>query len=91
MHVSWYWIKQRPHFLAENLCEYFELTVLYPKSLRLNKQLVKEEKKSYVHSFRLLPLQRFRSLFFYKKLNRFFIASQIKSYLPNQNIIWIGN
>lgn len=27
MHVSWYWIKQRPHFLAEELSNFFNVSV----------------------------------------------------------------
>ena len=29
MHIDWNWIKQRPHFLAEGLNEYCDITVLY--------------------------------------------------------------
>ena len=29
MHVDWNWIKQRPHFLAEELNKYFNVKVLY--------------------------------------------------------------
>ena len=29
MNVEWNWIKQRPHFLAEELAKYFDITVLY--------------------------------------------------------------
>ncbi len=29
MHVDWNWIKQRPHFIAEELSNYYEIIVLY--------------------------------------------------------------
>ena len=32
MHVDWNWIKQRPHFIAENLSLVFEMRVFYPYS-----------------------------------------------------------
>ncbi len=32
MHVDWDWIKQRPHFLAEQLSARFSVTVVYPFS-----------------------------------------------------------
>ena len=31
MHVDWHWIKQRPHFLAEELSSEFEVLVVYPR------------------------------------------------------------
>jgi glycosyltransferase involved in cell wall biosynthesis len=32
MHVDWHWIKQRPHFLAEELSKRYDVTVVYPFS-----------------------------------------------------------
>lgn len=32
MHVEWGWIKQRPHFIAESLSEFFEIDVFYELS-----------------------------------------------------------
>jgi hypothetical protein len=31
MHVPWSWIKQRPHFIAEGLSEYFDITLVAEK------------------------------------------------------------
>jgi teichuronic acid biosynthesis glycosyltransferase TuaH len=91
MHVSWYWIKQRPHFLAENLKEYYDVTVLYPKSFFNNRQMVKENRESYVHSFITLPLQRFRNYSVYINIENFFIVFQIKRHIRNKDIIWISD
>jgi glycosyltransferase involved in cell wall biosynthesis len=37
MHIPWGWIKQRPHFLAEELAEYYDITIVSQKSYRRNK------------------------------------------------------
>ena len=34
MNVDWSWVKQRPHFLAQHLSAFYDLTVLYPFSWR---------------------------------------------------------
>lgn len=41
-HVDWNWIKQRPHFIAEELSKLYEVQVLYNMSFR-KKQLQKRE------------------------------------------------
>ena len=50
MHIDVEWIKQRPHFMAEELNEKCEILVLYRFPLR------SAGRKSYKHKFRLLPL-----------------------------------
>ena len=30
MHVDWNWIKQRPHFIAEELTTWYDIKVVYP-------------------------------------------------------------
>ena len=34
MHVPWGWIKQRPHFIAENLSKYYKVNVFYKKAYK---------------------------------------------------------
>lgn len=91
MHVSWGWIKQRPHFLAENLNNHYDITVLYPKSLFLDRQLVNETKEAYVRSFITFPLQRFRKYSLYKKIENFSFDFQISKHIKNKNIIWMSD
>ena len=50
MHIDIEWIKQRPHFMAEELNESCEILVLYRFPLRDIKR------KSHKHKFRALPL-----------------------------------
>lgn len=38
-HVDWNWIKQRPHFIAEGLTEFFDISVLYTFQNRNRKNL----------------------------------------------------
>lgn len=50
MHVDWNWIKQRPHFIAEELSNSFEIVVLYLYSFN-RKNLTKTEKNNSIKAF----------------------------------------
>lgn len=89
MHIPWAWIKQRPHFIAENLKEYFNITVLYPESFLKNKQLIKTDKNSYIKSFKTFPLQRFRYNRLFNYINFYFTLFQIRKYIKSTKLIWI--
>src|ERR1700694_3094825 len=55
MHVDWDWIKQRPHFLAQELARHLAIHVAYYKYYR-RVQLVdntRDERLSYSSLFRL--------------------------------------
>jgi glycosyltransferase involved in cell wall biosynthesis len=86
MHVSWYWIKQRPHFLAINLSEYFNTTILYPMSVRYwrNKKTTPEN----CMAIPQFPLSRFSII---KKLNIQLYRFSTKRKLKNCDIVWFGN
>lgn len=32
MNVNWNWIKQRPHYLAEELAKYYDIEIVYPEN-----------------------------------------------------------
>lgn len=86
MHVSWYWIKQRPHFLAVHLSNSFDTTILYPKSIRYirSKSSVPENCQGVFQ----WPLSRFS---FIKMLNQALYRRAVKQKLKNTDILWIGN
>ena len=89
MHVNWFWIKQRPHFLAEKLRSYFNITVLSPESFRENKQLIITKKPSFVKFYKILPLQRFKKSIIHQRLDNAIIICQIRKYVKKSKYIWI--
>ena len=92
MHIPWQWIKQRPHFIAEYLSEYFQIDVLYKIPLKVDKKnlINREEYIPNVKPFFQFPFKRFEYLkrfdFFNKLFFRFSISQKkISSY----DYIWI--
>lgn len=88
MHVSWFWIKQRPHFIAEHLVDHFKITVFSSESVLRNKQLIRSKKTPYLKFLISFPLQRFKDFKFYKTFSDFFIAEQLKRYVNNNEYLW---
>jgi teichuronic acid biosynthesis glycosyltransferase TuaH len=90
MHVDWDWIKQRPHFIAEELASGFDLTLLYPFNYRRDR-LIKRASDARI---RRLPLwfipcrDRYSVLLL---LNRFVISGLIWVLIRaiRPEIIWI--
>lgn len=67
MHVDWDWIKQRPHFLAEELAGDFNVVALYPRSVR-RAHLVSNTSAVKRHGVVQLPFARFA---FIRQINDF--------------------
>lgn len=91
MHVDWRWIKQRPHFIAEGLSDFYDVTVVHFCSKRylfqnpfisdINNEL------NILPAFRL-PLYQNNSVYHLNKFYmRFFFKILLKKYKPD--IIWI--
>jgi len=87
MHVDWKWIKQRPHFLAENLAKDSEVLVFYKYSLRRS-NLVRN--KTNVKKFPLFSLP-FKRSSYVSKINSIFQKNILRiaanTYKPD--IIWL--
>ena len=63
MHVDWHWIKQRPHFLAEELSSEFDVLVVYPRAN--NRSHLVENKSDLLRVPMLqLPFARFKLITF---------------------------
>ena len=92
MHVDWRWIKQRPHFIAEGLSEFYDVTVVHFCSKRY---LFGGFDGSNHNDKNLNLLPAFRLPFYQKefiyKLNRiymkFYFNILIKRYNPD--FIWV--
>ncbi|NMC60897.1 MAG: glycosyltransferase family 4 protein [Candidatus Methanofastidiosa archaeon] len=88
MHVDWAWIKQRPHFIAEELSENFQVKVIHLRSKRfLFKKTESKGELSIAPAYRL-PYYENNLIY---NLNRiylkFYFTSLIKNYKPD--FIWI--
>ena len=91
MHVSWGWIKQRPHFFAEKLSKDFDITIYGVESLRnrhsLNQDRTIHYKPLYIWGFmRSLAWKNKFLNWIYKK----WVEFQIKDF-SNYQYIWITN
>jgi glycosyltransferase involved in cell wall biosynthesis len=88
MHVPWNWIKQRPHFIAEELVNYTKITVLAAKSTKQNKLLTKNlihKSITLLEPFSL-PVARFA---LFRKLNTFILHLISIIYSLKNEIIWV--
>jgi teichuronic acid biosynthesis glycosyltransferase TuaH len=87
MHVPWGWIKQRPHFIAENLAGSYNVTVCYKKAYR-TKLLTGESHPAETPFWELfaLPFSRLAGVGFFTKI---LIRRQISTRIQTFDIIWV--
>ena len=89
MHVHWGWIKQRPHFIAEQLGQMLNVSLFYKRLYRGRSQrLVKNEKQASLqhHELFVLPFQRFQ---FIDRVNTYLLQFQLMSHIRRVDIVWI--
>lgn len=91
MHVPWQWIKQRPHFLAEGLSHYFEVTVAYPKSYRSAGLTINEIQRDISSVQCLHPVPFRRRHWILEALNTLFLRFQVWLYnlSVEYSIVWV--
>lgn len=90
MHIPWGWIKQRPHFLAEHLAEFYEVRVSY----RIYKNPF--QKRTFVDNcasakldfqqLAVLPFNRYSPI---ASLNARVISIQLLNSIRSSDIVWI--
>lgn len=88
MHLPWGWIKQRPHFLAESLDRYFEVTVVVRQSFaRIG--LVSGQTPPQV-PVQVVPMLRLTSyLGFMDRLNNKLINRRLRQLVRAHDLVWI--
>lgn len=86
MHVSWYWIKQRPQFLAINLCNHFNIKILYKKSFTEFTNYTKVPDNCI--GIYQLPFSRFPVI---QYINDSIYRWVIKKYLRDINFLWLSS
>lgn len=89
MHIPWGWAKQRPHFIAEYLSKYFDVSIFFEKQYMGKMNLLIEKNISSQLKFNelfKLPLPDHK---FFVKINSLLIKSQLKKVIDNYDIIWL--
>lgn len=85
--TDWGWIKQRPHFIAEGLSKYYELTVVGKKVYNRIGH-VQNASKVKIHELFRFPFERFS---FIKKVNFLLYRLQLRDLVSKADIIWYSN
>lgn len=90
MHIDWRWIKQRPHFIAEGLLEYYQVKVVYFYSKRFLPCFKTNKNKGTLSKIPIIRLPFYQNKWIYK-INkaylRFYFKILIKKYDPDY--LWI--
>ncbi|MCH4005427.1 MAG: glycosyltransferase [Lactobacillus crispatus] len=78
MKLDWYWIKQRPQYIAENLSQNNDVSVLYKYSYR-RKDLQKNKTNSNIKLIPIFTIPNFlNKISILKKISNFIIKSKIR-------------
>jgi len=89
MHVDWNWIKQRPHFLAEHLTDYYDLDIFYIKNYAI-KGLIKNQAKVNIYKLNKIPLSG--KIPFLRKIEKSINKKVLnKVYSSDYDYIWISS
>lgn len=86
MHIHWKWAKQRPQFLAEELSDYFDISVYYPVAYRQKQISKKESPVPFAKPIFKLPYDKKLKLF--GKINSYLVFFQVRKALKKSEIIW---
>lgn len=87
MNIEWGWIKQRPHFIAEELSEIFNVTIVCAKHFDWRNHVNNPVK----HNVRIKNLFRIpmeRLPIGITKINKILFKKQLVSLIPEYDIIW---
>lgn len=92
IHIPWGWIKQRPHFVAEELSKYFDLTVLEKKVQKpgVASTLPTKRKNGIIYrTFNAVPLYNplVRKFFLFDLINRMLI--RFSADIMKYDYVWI--
>lgn len=92
MHIDWRWIKQRPHFLAEGLSDFFYVDVIHEIIYGSNKKQKGEKNTLKNMTLTAMPHIPFCRYDFIFKINAF-ITNRIilRNKIKKADVIWFGN
>ena len=83
MHISWGWVKQRPHFIAEGLNGKANIVVAVTRNF--SQKNIKNATEVQVKNLFRLPLERISFIF---RINALLYRIQLKKWLEDADIIW---
>ena len=55
MHIGWNWIKQRPHYIAEELSKKYDVTVISDYNYRIKKVKIIDRETLHIKNFYKIP------------------------------------
>lgn len=89
MGIDWYWIKQRPQFIAELLAKDYDITVVYQKEIV--KKIELRKNRDELKNSLALPILPYRDKsFIVHTIQRFIFEQRIKN-IHEFDMIWIGH
>lgn len=78
MKLDWYWIKQRPQFIAEGLSKYYDVNVIYKYSYkRSNLQHTRTKSTVNLHPLITIP-NKLTKYSLFKKVSEFFFRQKVQ-------------
>lgn len=89
MNVNWGWIKQRPHFLAEELSAFFEVDAYYQKHYKKGKQDTKAvELPEHLKLHKMFRLPKDEKFGLLKNINLKLIQNKLQKAEKKSDFIW---
>ena len=88
MHVSWFWAKQRPQFIAQHLSKDNTITVVYPQQFGKKQK----EKEIFDPNLKLKIFRRIPGVYKIKLfgiLHDFLVAFQLWSDIRKADLVWV--
>lgn len=76
MNVEWNWIKQRPHFIAEELDKYYEIYIVY--QYKYNRTGLQNRKEDNIRLIPIKTIPKITSIEKLKWINEYIMARQVK-------------
>jgi glycosyltransferase involved in cell wall biosynthesis len=88
IHLPWGWVKQRFHFIAEGLTEYFDVRIIYEKQYIYKHKLVHHERTDNLTIQEVFKLPYVASAFFLK-LNSAIVRYQLRKIIDGYDFVWL--
>lgn len=88
IHLPWGWVKQRFHFVAEGLAEYFDVCVIYEKQYIYKHKLVRHKTQTNlkIQEVFKLPYVNFDP---FLKLNAAIVRYQLGKIMDGYDFVWV--
>jgi hypothetical protein len=88
IHLPWGWVKQRFHFIAEGLTEYFDVRIIHEKQYIYKHKLVRHESKANLKIQEVFKLPYIGNALFLR-LNSAIIRYQLRKIMDEYDFVWL--